>query len=204
MLRRSRNNLRLHRKRMNLSYAPEADRQQLNVALEQRSAGRDYHEYFIPGSIKLLLATSPKGKLDRLAIDNERLFKYRFGFTALPSVRSQVVAFQNKYDLLDDEVRWLKHAGHLRTTRTELIVDTNRWMPVFGWLQMIFITLGLMVPALALGFADKFEQWRLTLALVLLGVVWLVSIMALSKMFVMPWQTLKKAGVIDGKRHRAM
>ena len=56
---------------------PEIDRAQLNVALEQRVAGRDNHEYFIPGSIKLLLATSSKTKLDELAIYNERLCRFQ-------------------------------------------------------------------------------------------------------------------------------
>ena len=59
-----------------MSDTPHFDSAQLNLALEQRAAGRDYHEYFVPGSIKLLLATASKTKLDELAMDNERLFKY--------------------------------------------------------------------------------------------------------------------------------
>lgn len=33
------------------------DNIQINLGSEQRNAARDYNEYFIPGSIKLVLAT---------------------------------------------------------------------------------------------------------------------------------------------------
>lgn len=76
-----------------------------------------------------------------LAIGNERLFKYWVGLNATLLVRLQVIAFQNRYDLLDDEIRWLKRAGHLRVTRHELIVDTSRMMPIYGWFQITLISL---------------------------------------------------------------
>lgn len=176
---------------------PEIDRAQLNVALEQRAAGRDYHEYFIPGSIKLLLATSSKAKLDELAIDNERLFAYRFGFTATPSVRPQVIAFQNKYELLDDEIRWLKRASHLRVTRKELIVDTSRLMPMYGWFQVALISLIFATAILQLAGVDSAVPWKRDLTQIGLGALWFGIAGVLVKMFVTPWRTLKKAGVID-------
>lgn len=112
----------------------DLDITQLNQALEQRNAGRDYYEYFIPGSIKLVLATWTKEKLDRVAKDNDRLFGYRFGFKATKVVREETIDFQNKYDLSDDEIRWLKRAGHIRVTRTEFIIDRSRLMPIYGWI----------------------------------------------------------------------
>ena len=56
-------------------------------------------------------------------------------------VRLQLIAFQNRYDLLDDEIRWLKRAGHLRVTRHELVADTSRMMPIYGWFQIALISL---------------------------------------------------------------
>ncbi len=175
---------------------PEIDRAQLNVALEQRAAGRDYHEYFIPGSIKLLLATSSKTKLDELAIDNERLFAYRFGFSATPSVRPQVVAFKNQYELLDDEIRWLKRASHLRVTRQELIVDTSRLMPLYGWFQIALVSLVFASAILQLAGADNAVPWQRELTQIALAALWLGVAGGLVKMFVTPWRTLKKAGVL--------
>lgn len=178
---------------------PEIDRAQLNIALEQRAAGRDYHEYFIPGSIKLLLATSSKTRLDELAIDNERLFAYRFGLTATPSVRPQVIAFQNKHELLDDEIRWLKRAGHLRVTRRELIVDTSRLMPMYGWFQVALISLFFATAILQLASVNSPMSLKRDLTQIGLGILWFTIAGGLIKMFVTPWRTLKKAGVIGPK-----
>lgn len=176
---------------------PEINRAQLNVALEQRAAGRDYHEYLIPGSIKLLLATSSKAKLDELAIDNERLFDYRFGFKATRPVRPQIIAFQNKYDLLDDEIRWLKRAGHLRVTRQELIIDTSRLMPMYGWLQITVVSLIFAAAILHMAGVEPAVEWKRELTQISLGIAWFGIAGLLIKMFVTPWRTMKLAGVID-------
>ena len=76
-----------------------------------------------------------------MAIGNPTMFRYRFGFTATTSVRPKVIDFQTKYDLLDNEIRWLKRAGHLRVTRQELIIDTSRLMPMYGWFQVTLVSL---------------------------------------------------------------
>lgn len=180
-----------------MSDTPHFDSAQLNLALEQRAAGRDYHEYFIPGSIKLLLATSSKAKLDELATDNERLFAYRFGFTATPSVRPQVIAFQNRYELLDDEIRWLKRASHLRVTRQELIIDTGRMMPMYGWFQITLVSVVFAAAILHLAGVDNTVPWKRELTQITLGALWFGIAGGLVKMFVTPWRTLKKAGVIN-------
>lgn len=178
---------------------PEIDRAQLNIALEQRVAGRDYFEFFTPGSIKLLLATASKTKLDELAIGNERLFKYRFGFNATPRVRPQLIAFQNQYDLLDDEIRWLKRAGHLRVTRHELVVDTSRLMPIYGWFQITLVSLVFAAAILQMAGAEHAPAWKRDIIQMCLGLTWFCVGGLLMKMFVAPWRTLKQTGIVDGR-----
>ena len=53
---------------------------QFNLANSQRNAARDYYEYILPGSMKQLLLMSTKEELDRMALNNGYMFKYRFGF----------------------------------------------------------------------------------------------------------------------------
>lgn len=182
-----------------MNETPEIDRAQLNVALEQRTAGRDYHEYFIPSSVKLMLATSSKVKLDNLAIDNERLFGYRFGFQTTRPVRQQLIDFQNKYDLLDAEIRWLKRAGHLRVNRLELTIDTSRVMPIYGWIQVAFLSVIFAYTIFQIGWLAKAPDWKRDLLQLGLGAIWFGVAAVLIKMFVAPWRTLKQSGVIDAR-----
>ena len=171
------------------------DISQLNLALEQRNAGRDYNEYFIPGSIKLILAIWPKSKLDSTALENERLFAYRFGFDATRAVRQHVIDFQNKHDFSDLEIRRLKRASHLRTTRTELGIDPSRLMPIAGWIQLTILSLVCVSAILLLGFAPS-PEWKRSLGQVAIGGLWFFGSFFLLKCFVVPWQTLKQSGAI--------
>ena len=46
------------------------DISQLNLGKSNRNAGRDYYEMLIPGSIKLVLATTKRERLNEMAQDN--------------------------------------------------------------------------------------------------------------------------------------
>lgn len=179
-----------------MSDSPSFDSAQLNLALEQRAAGRDYHEYFIPDSIKRFLFTASKTKLDEMAIGNQYFFKYRFGFKATSTVRPLVIDFQSKYDLLDDEIRWLKRAGHLRVTRQELIVDTSRLMPIYGWLHVVLISLFFATCIIQLSFVGPAISLKRDLIQIALGAMWLTIIAMLVKAFIAPWHTMKSAGAV--------
>lgn len=174
----------------------DLDITQLNLALEQRNAGRDYYEYFIPGSIKLVLATWTKEKLDCVAKDNERLFRYRFGFRATSAVREKTIDFQNKYDLSDDEIRWLRRAGHIRITRSEFIIDGSRLMPIYGWVQLSILSAILCGGIFQVALSAE-PEWKRMLGQIILGLIWLGAGAVLLKMFVVPWRTLKQSGVLD-------
>lgn len=132
---------------------------QLIFGQDHRSAGRNYYEFLVPGSIKLVLATWPKAKLDRIAKGNGDLFGYRFGFKTTSVVRAKVIDFQNKYDLSDSEIRWLKRAGHLRLTRTELTIDASRLVPIYGWIQVSLLSSVLAAAIFAAGYSAE-PEWK--------------------------------------------
>lgn len=177
----------------------DAQRIQLNLAKFQRNAGRDYHEYFIPSSIKLALAMTPQAELDAQAEDNDRLFRYRFGFSATRAVRRQVIAIQQTYDLSDSEIRWLKHAGHLRISRTDTTLDPSCLMPVTGWIQLTVFSIVCIAMIFQVAFSGA-PAWKQGLGQTILAAIWFAGAAMLFKLYVAPWNTLKRSGAIAACR----
>ncbi len=173
----------------------DANTIQLNLAKFQRNAGRDYNEYFIPSNIKLVLATTPQADLDALAEDNGRMFRYRFGFSVTRPVRQKVIALQQTYDLSDSEIRWLKHAGHLRISRTDMTIDPSRLMPITGWIQLTIFSIVCIGMIFQVAFSGA-PEWKLALGQTILGAIWFAGASVLLKLYVMPWTTLKRSGAI--------
>lgn len=168
---------------------------QLNLAKFQRNAGRDYNEYFIPSNIKLVLATTPQAELDEQAKDNGRMFRYRFGFWATRPVRRQIIELQQTYDLSDSEIRWLKHAGHLRVSRADMTVDASRLMPITGWIQLGIFSIVCIAMIFQVAFSGA-PEWKQGLGQTLLAVFWFAGALMLFKLFIAPWLTLKRSGAI--------
>ncbi|TLN01084.1 hypothetical protein FDZ73_17205 [bacterium] len=173
----------------------DANTIQLNLAKFQRNAGRDYNEYFIPSNIKLVLATTPQVELDALAEDNGRMFRYRFGFSATRRVRQQVVALQQTYDLSDSEIRWLKHAGHLRISRADMTIDPSRLMPITGWIQLVIFSIVCIGMVFQVAFSGA-PEWKQGLGQTILAAIWFGGASVLLKLYVVPWNTMKRSGVI--------
>lgn len=168
---------------------------QLNYALEQRNAARDYHEYFVPGSIKLLLTMRSQEQLNRMALDNSRLFRYRFGFEPPKVVRQQVLDIQKKYDLTDPEVRWLRHAGQLQISRTRAKLVPSRLMPATGWLQLAMLSLVCIALVFQIAFSTA-PAWKQALGQLVVSILWFGGAWGLNSLFLAPWQTLKRSGAI--------
>lgn len=168
---------------------------QFNLAQFQRNAGRDYYEFFVPSSIKLMLATTPQAELDTMAKDNGRMFRYRFGFSATKQVRQQVIALQQTYELEDSDIRWLKHAGHLRISRTEMTIDASRLMPISGWIQVALFSVLCIGLLLQVAFSAA-PEWKQGLGQIGVAVFWFAGAVMLLKFFVLPWNTLKRSGAI--------
>jgi hypothetical protein len=173
----------------------DANTTQFNLAKFQRNAGRDYNEYFIPSNIKLVLATTPQAELDALAEDNYRMFRYRFGFSATRPVRRRVIELQQTYDLSDSEIRWLKHAGHLRISRTDMTLDPSRLMPITGWIQLTLFSILCIGMIFQVAFSGA-PEWKQGLWQTMLAAIWFAGAAMLFKLYVAPWNTLKRSGAI--------
>ena len=168
---------------------------QINFGTDQRNAARDYHEYFIPGSIKLVLATWSKEKLDETALDNSTMFRYRFGFEPPMVVRKQVLDIKNQYDLTDREVRWQRHSGQLIISRHEARLKPAWSLPIAGWFLstiLSFVCIG-MVFMIAFSTAPAWEQalGEIIVSGVWFGFYWVINILHFA-----PWRAIKRSGVI--------
>jgi len=87
---------------------------QLNVATDQRNAGRDYNEHHYHTDPGAFLEMASVDELDRKAINNEIFFRRRFGFTLPVEQRKQLIALKQLWDFTDRELMQLKRAGLLR------------------------------------------------------------------------------------------
>ena len=170
---------------------------QLNLAADQRNAGRDYHEHGSAGTVQQMLAAWDMEKLDCQAKTNPYMFKIRYGFEATTAVRARVVDFQKRYELSDLEIRWLKRSGHIRTTRKDMRIDASRTMPIIGWAQVGFFTLFIALMVLQVAFSGA-PEWKQGLGLLLLTGFWFGIAWLMHKLYIGPWQILKQAGVIGG------
>lgn len=168
---------------------------QVNLATHQRNAGRDYHEFFVPGSIKLLLATKTKEELDRMAIDNSRLFNYRFGFEPPTIVRKQVLTIQQKYDFTDREVRWLKRAGQLQISRKEAKLVPSRLMPITGWIQLVAFSLVCVAMTFQIAFSSN-PAWQQALGQLLVSGFWFGGLSIMNTLYLAPWRALERSGAL--------
>jgi hypothetical protein len=171
---------------------------QINLASGQRNAYRDYvehHEIHVPDSIKIYLAVTPSERLDREAIDNERLFIYRFGFDAAPTAREQVIALKRQYGLTDREIRGLRFGGNLMVRREDVKFSADPWMMWSGWIQLGIFSLLLIDCVFQISFSSV-PAWRQTLGLITLMAVWFVIAIGLNKLYIAPWRLLRKVGAV--------
>lgn len=173
----------------------EALNMQLNLAKFQRNAGGDYNEYFIPSNIRMVLATTAEEELDAMAESNGRMFRYRFGFEATPTVRQQVIELREKYDLSDGDIRWLKRAGHLRISRTGMTIDHGRLMPIAGWIQITLLSVFCATMIFQVAFSGA-PGWKQELGQMFLVTIWFAGASLFFKLQVAPWITLKRSGAI--------
>lgn len=167
---------------------------QLNLGRMARIAGRDYYEGRIPDSIRVYLATTPSVRLDEEAIDNERLFYYRFGMDLPHPAREQVVAIKNRYGLTDAECRWLRRSGQFRVTRDSAELVRDRWVPAMGWFYA-FILMVFCGPSLLLIAWSGAPAWKQALGSSVLAIFWLGALWFINRMFLAPGRWLRAVAV---------
>lgn len=168
---------------------------QINLGSEQRNAARDYHEYSIPGSIQLALATWSPEKLNSTALNNSRFFRYRFGFEPPRVVRQQVLDLQKEHDMTDREIRWQRRAGHLEVSRTEAKLVPSRLMPAAGWIQVTTLSCFCMAMTLQIA-ASTSPAWKQAVGQLIVFGLWFGGAYMLNSLLLAPWRTLKRVGLV--------
>ncbi|MFA6270261.1 MAG: hypothetical protein WC657_03575 [Candidatus Paceibacterota bacterium] len=178
-------------------------RAHINIDGIQRNSGRDYYENITLGSIKTLLLCAPKALLDRIALDNSRMFEYRFGFETSRTIRRQILAIQNRYDFTDKQIRGFRVSGTLKITHKEAKLAPSRLALAAGWAQVWILSLYSMVMLYLVGYSLPPTPKQLQ-ALVLLGGFWLIMAWMLNKLYIASWYIAKQAGVPLAFRRRIL
>lgn len=180
---------------MNKERTTDIEYVQVNLGKELRTACRDYHEYFMTGSIKLVLATWSRAKLDEIALDNPTMFRYRFKFEASRIARQQVLAIQDKNDLTDGEICWMRRSGQLTIKRDEAKLTPTRMMPVMGWLQLGALSLVFGSGMIQIAYSSVFE-WRQMMWQMVLAGVWGGVALLMFRLYIAPWRVLKRKALV--------
>lgn len=174
--------------------APTSD-VQLNLGDHSRISRRDYIEINAPDSIKMFMATTSSDELDERAIDNEYLFRYRFGFFANRTIRVHIIAIKNEHGLTDEEIRSLRHAGQLSIKRREAKLAPDHLLPAVGWIYAALLSLVCGICCLAI-LSSSTPGWKQGLGLAMVCSFWLTTIWFVSKVHISPWRLLKQVGVV--------
>lgn len=165
---------------------------QFNLGERSRIAGRDYYEGRIPDSIKVYLATTASDRLDEEAIDNERLFYYRFGIDVHRTVREQVIALKRQYGLTDAECRWLRRSGQFSINREGAKIAPDRVVPAAAWFYAFILAFYFGSSLLLINFSGA-ASWKQSLGSLTLVGLWFGSMWAIDRLFWAPWRWVKKS-----------
>jgi hypothetical protein len=176
---------------------------QLNLAETLRNAGRDYHEHSMSGSIKLFLTISTMAELRRVATDNSRLFRHRFGFEpSNKAVREQVLAIQAKYDYTDRDIRLLHQSGQLSISPDGIVTLKPSWiMPFVGYIQLFILSVVCAALIVHVGYSSA-PAWKLMIGQVIAGAFWFGGAWALNRLYIAPWRILKRSGVVASTKSK--
>lgn len=176
--------------------APDQDDSlaQFNLGERSRIAGRDYYESRIPDSIKVYLATTPSDRLDEEAVDNERLFYYRFGVDVPRPIRQQVIDIKRRYGLTDAECRWLRRSGQFQMRRNEAKLVRDRWVPAAAWFYALTLALVFSSMLLVIGISAA-PPWKQALGMAVIAALWMGSLWVINRLFLAPWRWLRLIGL---------
>ncbi|WKJ90221.1 hypothetical protein QZJ86_19750 [Methylomonas montana] len=175
---------------------------QLNFGGIQRNASRDYYEYLVASSLKLLLAWTPTAELDRRSLDNPKLFKCRFGFAPPTIIRKQVIAIRRQYDFTDQQIRWLRYSGLLKITAQEAKLAPSQLIFMAGWLQLVLVSLVCSSMLFQITYPTAIvPAWKQMAGYLFICGYWMMMAWPLGKLYLEPWYVLKRAGALAAKNH---
>jgi hypothetical protein len=170
---------------------------QLNLAETQRNAGRDYVEVVVPGSMEIFMASRSGEELDRIALGNEHLFRYRFGFHANKAVRQQVLEIKQRYDMTDHDVRWLCRSTQMTIRNNQARISPDRITPAVGWLSFFALSFVCAGMIFQIEFSSA-PAWKQLLGHLFVGGLWFGMAWVLKVLYIAPWRIMKRATIRVG------
>jgi hypothetical protein len=139
---------------------------------------------------RVYLATTPSDRIDSEAIDNERLFTYRFGIDAPKSVREQLLKLKNDHGLTDREIRWLRRSGQLKISRAIAELKPDRVLPAVGWFYAIQVAVFCGCMAVLI-IASPADAWKQVAGLSGLLGFWAIATWFSKQLLIAPWHWVR-------------
>lgn len=170
---------------------------QINVAENQRNAGRDYFEINHAGNIAYFLATEPEQELDNVASSNETMFKYRFGITVNHCVRSKIIRLKSEHFMTDVQTSTLIKSGQIRHQGQAVLIAPDRISPLIGSIFIALLSIPVVLGLLHISLmASKTSISTLLYISITLG-FWFCAAYLIKKYMIAPWKTLKDSGILN-------
>lgn len=170
---------------------------QINIADEQRNAGRDFNEYHIRyfNDPKVLMLSLPEEKLDQLSIESGNNFLYRFKRDFSPNIRKKVIVFKQQYHWTEREVKNLLATGGISVNRRteEVKLYQERYSYIFGLIVMGVMTVYYMLFILLISSATNVVAWKQTLAQLTVAGICAGTLWVFNWMLISPYRLLQRS-----------
>ena len=166
---------------------------QTNIGERNRVAGHNYYESITYSDS--VLDIGDEVIIDELALNSERFFRRRFGFSVPKSNRQQVLDLQKQMGASDHQVRWLRRGGYLQLQNEAIRLHVHKWMPAFalagiGLLSIVYLFLFLRaVPS------EHISPFQAVGTQLLIATVWSSINAWMYEGSVKPWPIVKRWAV---------
>lgn len=146
-------------------------------------------------AISLAVNDAPWSKTeqaDREALEEERAFRRRFGFTVNRARRGKVLDLKQQADLTDREIRMLWWTSNLDLNGDQAKITASRIVQVWGYIQMVVLGLLMLIGILKAVEATDRTVLQLV-ALTTAESIMTIVLLGVDYLYVRPYQILKRS-----------
>ena len=133
-------------------------------------------------------------ELNSLSLENEAVFRQRFGFEARQAVRQDVLTIKHQYDFTDRELGVLHQSGLLAIYAKSAAITPSPWTRWAGYYQLV--VMAALVPLAVLQIVvSSAPDWRQALGLLTVAATLGPLSYFLYRMYIRPDRILRRAGI---------
>lgn len=169
------------------------DIEQFNLGSHIRNAARDYFEMKV-SSARQWIETSVMDELDVMSLENEIVFRARFGFEARRSVRQDVLTIKHQYDFTDRELGILHQSGLLAIYAQSAAIKPSAWTTWAGYYQLAVMAILGLLAVLQIVLSPA-PDWRQALGLLTVAATLGPLSYFLYRTYILPGRILRRAGI---------